>query len=694
MRFRELSVKITTLNGEYFGYNIKFGNGLNIIRGDNSSGKSTFVNSLIYAFGMEEIIGSKGNSSLPYALKTKFDINGVEHRVLDSTVFLELENNSGDIITLKRYIYSKDIDTKLIHIIHGPYLSGQSTSSFKSQYTFVHDPGSAQFPEQGFFAFFQDYLGLVLPQLSDNKGRETKLYLQSVFSALIVEQKRGWTDYIANIPYFGISGMREKVSSFLLDLDVFRNAKRLNELQSHRSKIISNWSESVSELKLSLLNKQLSITGISKTPTINFDSKFVQVGERSGDEILGLTDVKERLNNELQIINKPIIPSDDVSEELVKSIEKAQDRIDELLTLQQICGSQIKIDTAQLCQYKESLEGIEKDLKSNKLTQKLVDFGASQVDLSIAKGICHTCSQPVDDILISPDSIAMPMTLVENITHLDNQKKMTKSLVVGLEKSIENNKEKATLINKEIINKRRELISIKRDIKSTDTVRETHVRKKLQIENRLSDIGNSEHFINEKLQELTELSKGYKVVNGDIEKLSKYRFSKPDWQKIQHFTSTFKSLASTFGYRSAEVSDIEIKPDTLLPYLKDIELREVDKTSEEIKSSNLSADVKSDSSASDFVRLIWAYLISLHLTSRSQGGNHPDIILFDEPAQHSMSTKSVNALMKTLLNSDNLQSIVAASFDESDDNYSESMSGIPSHAFKLERLPRKIIHKL
>ncbi|EGR1279171.1 hypothetical protein D9A20_18750, partial [Vibrio cholerae] len=69
MKFNQLFVKVSATDNEDYGYKIQFGSGLNIIRGDNSSGKSTFVNSLIYALGMEEIIGSKGNVSLPYALK-------------------------------------------------------------------------------------------------------------------------------------------------------------------------------------------------------------------------------------------------------------------------------------------------------------------------------------------------------------------------------------------------------------------------------------------------------------------------------------------------------------------------------------------------------------------------------------------------------------------------------------------------
>ncbi|WHF56311.1 hypothetical protein OCF84_03290 [Shewanella xiamenensis] len=126
--------------------------------------------------------------------------------------------------------------------------------------------------------------------------------------------------------------------------------------------------------------------------------------------------------------------------DLINNIEEVQNRIDELLTINGICSSKIKINESQLKQYIESLNSIEKDLKSNKLIEKLVRYGANEAELDFARGKCHTCMNPIDDILLPPDSISMPMSLEENITHLDNQRKMTKSILEGLESSIESDR--------------------------------------------------------------------------------------------------------------------------------------------------------------------------------------------------------------------------------------------------------------
>jgi hypothetical protein len=698
MKFNQLFVKLVATDNQDYGYRVPFSSGLNIIRGDNSSGKSTFVNSLIYALGMEEIIGSKGNAALPYALKSRFDLNGVDKRVLNSSVYLELENRAGKVITLKRVIKSDEADTKLIQVIEGAYLTDPSLTNLRSQYTFLHDAGSAQDEQRGFFAYLEHFLGLKLPSLSDNKGKETKLYLQAVFSALLVEQKRGWTDYIANIPYYGVSSMREKVASFLLDLDIFRSTKKLNELQSQRSKIMAKWSELATEIKIMVEGKYLSISGLSKTPSIDFDQKLVSIGERKGTEVQPIKAIKEELRKTmLEVIQNEKSQLSDESPALVKNIELVQNRIDELLVMQSMCGSQIKINESQLGQYVESLKSIKKDLKANKLTEKLVKFGADESELDFAKGKCHTCMNPIDDILISPDSVAMPMSLQENITHLDNQNKMTKSLLEGLEKNIERDKGQLLTINREVIKFRKELISLKRDIKSTSNVKEADVRRKITVENRQVEVSKLEEHVEIILNVLTTLSVTYKELNGSISNLSKYSFTYEDRAKITAFSNEFKSLASKFGYRSAEVDEIEVKAGTLLPYLQDLELREQLDTPSELKKKKegvSTTDIKSDSSASDFVRLIWSYLIALYKASAATGGNHPGLILFDEPAQHSMSTKSVNKMLDILSTTQGLQSIVAASFDENDENYATSVAGLNTNNFKLECLPRKIIARI
>ncbi|MCL9856031.1 hypothetical protein M0F12_19950, partial [Ralstonia solanacearum] len=116
-----------------------------------------------------------------------------------------------------------------------------------------------------------------------------------------------------------------------------------------------------------------------------------------------------------------------------------------------------------------------------------------------------------------------------------------------------------------------------------------------------------------------------------------------------------------------------------------LELREI--------RSKAQTSLTADSSASDFVRLIWSYLLALYQTSATRGfeGNHPGLILMDEPGQHSMRSSSQHALLQLLSGERRLQSIVAASFDENESVFIEATAGLD---FKLIRWEGKVVQPI
>lgn len=148
--------------------------------------------------------------------------------------------------------------------------------------------------------------------------------------------------------------------------------------------------------------------------------------------------------------------------------------------------------------------------------------------------------------------------------------------------------------------------------------------------------------------------------------LPKESYTDDDEAKISMFQKQFRANAGSFGYESAPIEEIDISRTTLVPGLSQLELREI------------RTDIKSDSSASDFVRLIWSYLIALYQTSShpSFPGNHPKLLLLDEPGQHSMAVDSQHALLIQLAGESGLQSIVTASFDESETVFQQATSNV------------------
>ncbi|EOW6022254.1 hypothetical protein ACOZDH_000309, partial [Escherichia coli] len=87
-----------------------FSNGLFLLRVENSHGKSTCMNGIAYALGMEKALGV-GSGKIPFppsltrALTTK---DNVEVSVISSYVLLKIKNHKGIEASLKRNIIGHD----------------------------------------------------------------------------------------------------------------------------------------------------------------------------------------------------------------------------------------------------------------------------------------------------------------------------------------------------------------------------------------------------------------------------------------------------------------------------------------------------------------------------------------------------------------------------------------------------------
>lgn len=663
IRIQNFKISLNTSDGEY-GFECEFKNGLNIIRGNNSSGKSTLVNTLIYSLGMEEILGGKGEKTLPYALKDYVENEKKDKvRIASSYVYLQVSNNKNDVVTLKRAIKSSNKNTKLIEVIQGDYLTSPNTK-FKISPKYLHDKGSAQNPDAGFFSFLEKFIGFNLPAVPSSNGGEVKLYIQTIFSALFIEQKRGWTDYIANTPYYAIRDVRTKIVEFLLGLDVFENDRIKASLLSKLTEIQSYWSEEKVKIRLLEEEHSISVVGLKNTADDMFDSKLVRVTKEIDGSSVDLNDYVVELVRKIENIEElESRTKDNVSIELLEVYKESKEMLDQLVSMFDSANVEIRLSKSRLSEYLSAKSEIEKDLEKNKTAKKLKQFGAEQ-GISLAHDSCPACHQHIDDSLFLADTLIQPMSIEENVKYLDSQKKMVTRYIEGLEKTIPKLESQSREYSENVSEKRAFCLSLKKQIRLTGSVTESDLRVKLHLESKIDNLVKAEKSINSSFEKLAVISNDFKNIKATLAGIPERKSSFKDNQKYKKLQEYFRNYADIFGYKSAPSSDIEINKDTLFPYLAGLELREVN------------TDIKSDSSASDFVRLIWAYLLSIFSTSEKLDGNHAGLIILDEPGQHSMGVTSVNALLKTLSSQTKLQSIVAASFDESDEVFEESVVGV------------------
>ena len=78
-------------------------------------------------------------------------------------------------------------------------------------------------------------------------------------------------------------------------------------------------------------------------------------------------------------------------------------------------------------------------------------------------------------------------------------------------------------------------------------------------------------------------------------------------------------------------------------------------------------DMRFDSSASDGIRTIWAFTMALLQVSLELKGNHPRILLFDEPDQQSTMVTDMKEFFDSIIElGDNGQVLIAITLKDSD----------------------------
>src|SRR5690625_1274272 len=166
LQIKTLRMFSRTANGEV-SRELEFTNGLNLLRADNTSGKTTALQGIIYALGLEGMLSPSKRIPLTYAMTERVNINGIDSAVIQAWVELEIANASVQTITVSRSVVDSAKDIHLIPVSEGSTGSEQ-TDGRKSDY-FVRRAGAAQ-NLAGFHRYLADFLDLSLPRVSRMDG--------------------------------------------------------------------------------------------------------------------------------------------------------------------------------------------------------------------------------------------------------------------------------------------------------------------------------------------------------------------------------------------------------------------------------------------------------------------------------------------------------------------------------------------
>ncbi|MDD9320603.1 hypothetical protein M0O54_10810 [Acinetobacter lactucae] len=467
-----LKIIVNTHEQKSFQTEIHFSKGLNVIRAENTSGKSTCVNAIAYSLGLESILGPLKSKPFPkslyeYILDSKED--GRVYNVSNSHVELTIKNNLGKKVLLKRYIKG---DSKFISVIE----DNQTQDYFLDHYGSL---GSSK-SEYGFHNWLEKFMNWNLPFVPNLTGGKTKLYLETIFPLFFIEQKRGWSEIQANVPNnYGIKNVKRSAIEYVLDISDFETENKINNYRQTIDNLNQQW-EFINKNIQSLTEiSNIKFSGLKKIGNQTFPLEYC-ISDIDAD--INIHNFKLSLIQDLNNLENSITTNFD--EEILNHkalITKQSDTLSNLENHKQ----QLQIVIYDL---NKKIDLIYSDLEKYKQLKLLSDLGSENIgDLKIEK--CPICNSDLNDNLhIDHSTQSTPMSLQENIDFLNEQWVFFKNMKNKHLNEL-SDQEKSILKLRNILKvNQQKLYNLESDSNASHSEMRHNIRQRIEKEQKLNEV--------------------------------------------------------------------------------------------------------------------------------------------------------------------------------------------------------------
>lgn len=664
MKLSQLRLRAATPEG-LCGVDIPFEKGLVVLRADNSSGKSTCIQAIIYALGIEGMLSASHEVPLPHVMTELIEVDGEELPVLESEVLLEIKNHKNEYLTIMRTVKGER-DKHLVTVWDGPALSVPNSAYEKQDY-FVRERGSATRP-LGFHTKLEKFIGWKLPEVLRYDGKTSPLYLECIFHLLIVEQKRGWSGFQPNLPtQYRIREVDKRAIEFLLGFDTYRNVIERQELIDRMAKTKNAWKSIHAQSTVIAENNNGIIQNLTEEPTsiwpptvppkimIYREEKWISIEQSASIDRSLLAALEE---NEIPLIQ-------DAIEQNKEELKQFETELFEMQLTASRLLEDIEIEKVNLTGTKNRLSALEEDLRHNKDVKRLRELG-SIMKLNVLHGSCPTCHQQISDSLLSNEIGTIPMTIDENIEFLEEQKKAVNIMLVNSEKVIFAKETRLVAVRNKLDELRSKIRNTRKNLVSDDRIPSiSAINEKIRLTNAIEKQMKSIASFNEAIESLSDLSSEWLDIQTKLKELPNDSLSEQDLRKLNSIQSLFIEQSTDYGLTSINPTSLRISQDSYKP-------------------THDGFDLQFDLSASDLIRAIWAFLISFLEIARTMQTNHLGLLILDEPRQQSAARVSVKQLLKRLSDSRNHNQQVIFATSEEPDSLNELLQDIPHNYINFE----------
>ncbi len=326
-----------------------------------------------------------------------------------------------------------------------------------------------------------------------------------------------------------------------------------------------------------------------------------------------------------EIVDEEIPRAEQVSQQIVAELRKAEETLTGFTDRLDDSTKQLVAERAHVQSIHKRLQALEDDLKDYLDLKRVLDRDGD-IPLDTAESVCPTCHQQIKDALLPQERSATPMPLGENNEFIRDQIATFARMRRDALDVLEAKEQQRSAISDRIHDVSRQIRALKRTLHADGRVPSiAAVREHVTLDEAADKLQGTVDRFERFMAKLGELSQEWIQVSGRLKSLANAQLSDMDEKKLSCFEESFVSQLESYKFSSFLIEHLSISRENYRPARDgyDIGL----------------------TSASDTIRIIWAYVLAMIEVDRDFHTNHLGFLVFDEPRQQGAEKVSFAALL-------------------------------------------------
>jgi hypothetical protein len=454
---------------------------------------------------------------------------------------------------------------------------------------------------------------------------------------LFVEQKRGWSAIQGPFPtFFRIQDIARRVMEFLLNLEAARNRRKRSELRATVTELIGQWSD-----RRKLLEESASrvgrLRGLPAQPNAEFaTAPAIDLQLYYQGEWVRIAEVTETVSARIEELEASQLESvEEAAPDIQARVTDLRGKIDVLSAVMETVRTEYASETQDNRALQDRVRSLESDLKRNQDAQKLQRLG-SDLGRAASEHVCPTCHQDVSNELL-PAVYGVAMALDENVQFVKSQIELYNSALLNSRERLQEIVARYRGSERDLHDKQQELRVLRQELtRPSASPSRAAIEEIVRLQAFAERLKSVEELSFSLMDELQEIAVKWAAATSALRLLPTDELTMADKSKLERLQTAIRGHLDRYGFRSFQPTEISLSSDNFRPLVLRTE-----------KDETVEKEINFEVSASDAIRLKWAYYLSCLELMNDFTINHPGLAVFDEPGQQEIESASLFEFLRS-----------------------------------------------